>query len=381
MIACSKPVRAARRGAMLPLVALMLPVMLIFLGFAVDLSYMQTTRMELQAAADSAARAGATRLSMTDSVDEARAMAVSIASQNTVAGAPLLLRDSEVEIGRSDRNASGQWVFSTSGRPLNSVRITAARTEGSRSGVVPLFFGSLVGSQSFQPVQSATASFLNVDICLVLDRSTSMKEGVDDDGSMYTNDPKFCRPPDSQSRWMGLDGAVRVFLDELADSDADEHVALATYSSDLSSSSPGLCGSSSQASTLDRRLAGDLAPLYSAMDRLLTTVWNGNTNIEAGIRTGLGALEDTRYARSTAEKIMIVLTDGRENVGSAMAGANACAAAGITVHTITFSNGADQAGMRAVAEACRGKHYHADNTQNLREIFRELAAQTARLTE
>jgi Flp pilus assembly protein TadG len=42
---------------MLPLIALLLPMMMIFLGFAVDLAYMQTTRMELQSAADSAARA------------------------------------------------------------------------------------------------------------------------------------------------------------------------------------------------------------------------------------------------------------------------------------------------------------------------------------
>src|SRR6185503_1534669 len=113
-----------RRGAMLPLIAILLPMLLIFLGFAVDLAYMQTTRMELQAAADSAARAGATRLSQTDDAADARTFAVQIASQNTVAGAALKLRTSEVEVGRSTRNAAGKWIFNVNGKPANAVRVT-----------------------------------------------------------------------------------------------------------------------------------------------------------------------------------------------------------------------------------------------------------------
>jgi hypothetical protein len=208
-----------------------------------------------------------------------------------------------------------------------------------------------------------------------------MKEGVDEDGAMYTTDPRFCRSPDASSRWRGLDGAVRIFLDELARSDAEEQVALVTYSSDLSGYRPALCGASSQASTLDRALGQNLTQITSAMDSLLTTVWNGNTHIEAGMRTGLAALLDARYARSNAEKVMILLTDGRENVGSSMAAAPDCAAAGVIVHTITFANTADQATMRAVAEACGGQHFHASDNATLRQVFRDLAARTARLTE
>ena len=371
-----------RRGAMLPLIAVLLPVMLIFLGFAVDLAYMQTTRMELQAAADSAARAGATRLSQNDDdVNDARNFAIQIARQNTVAGAPLNLRASEVEVGRSVRNANGKWVFTNNGRPANAVRVSAERTRASSGGVVPLFFGALIGTPSFQPVQKATASFLNVDICLVLDRSSSMKKGLDEDGNMNTSDPRCCRPPDSRSRWMVLDGAVRVFIEELADSDADERVALATYSSDLSGMRPPLCGASSQPSTLDRRLDSDLARITREIDRLSTSVWNGNTYIESGMRRGLAALLDERYSRAGAEKTMIVLTDGNENVGSAMNAARDCSAAGIIVHTITFSNSANQLTMRDVADACGGQHFHATTAASLRRVFRDLAAQTAQLTE
>ena len=51
------------------------------------------------------------------------------------------------------------------------------------------------------------------------------------------------------------------------------------------------------------------------------------------------------------------------------------------MHTITFADVADQTLMQQVADATGGQHFHAPNAAALRRIFRELAAQTARLTE
>jgi hypothetical protein len=364
---------------MLPLIAILLPIMLIFLGFAVDLAYMQTTRMELLAAADSAARAGATKLSQTDDQDQARAAAKKVANQNKVAGDGLQLRDDDIEIGRSSRDGSGKWVFTTGGSPANSVRILAKRTQGSASGPVSLFFGSLVGTRHFEPVRTSTASFLNVDICLVLDRSTSMKLGVNEFGSgLSTSDPRMCKPANDASRWTALDSAVRVFIDELNNTEASEQVAIATYAGDGPSKMP--CGLLPP-STLDCALTTNLKRVSSAMDALTGNVWNGFTFIESGMRTGLSALQDSRLARSGAEKIMIVLTDGNENVGSAMSAVRAITAAKITIYTITFSKDANKTLMKNVAKAGGGQHYHADNSTQLRQIFRDLAAQSTRLTE
>jgi Ca-activated chloride channel family protein len=381
MLATACRPRGRRRGAMLPLIAILLPMLLIFLGFAVDLAYMQTTRMELQAAADSASRAGATRLSATDDANDARAFATQVAGQNTVAGSPLGLRTNEIEVGRSTRDASGKWLFSNGGRPANAVRVTAQRTRGSSGGPVGLFFGALIGTPTFQPVQTATASFLNVDVCLVLDRSTSMKQGVTEGGSLYSSDSRFCRAPNAASRWTALDSAVGVFLDELADTDADEHVAICSYSCDGCGFSPSDCGISNHASSLDCNLSGNLTHARTAMNRLTTSVWNGHTYIEAGLREGLVAITHPGLARTSAERMIILLTDGRQNVGNVMNAARACSDEGIVVHTITFADVADQALMRQVADETGGQHFHAPNAAALRAIFRELAAQTARLTD
>ena len=373
--------RPLRRGAMLALIALLLPVLLIFLGFSVDLAYMQMSRMELRAATDVAARAGATELARTDDLDAARAAAIASAVQNVVAGNTLSLRDQDVVIGRAEPNAEGKWIFDAAGWPPNSVRVLGNRQIGSLDGGVPLFFGRLIGTDYFEPVLSSTASFLNVDICLVLDRSTSMT--VDDASSqqgMYTSDPRFCAYPTSTSRWQGLDAAVRIFITELESTQADEQVALATYGSDLSMYNPPLCGSLPE-SSLDHHLASDLSDIEDAMDDYLYGVWNGNTAIEAGMRRGMEALNDTTYARTYADKIIIVLTDGNENVGSAQLAANDCAAQGIIVHAITFSDYANQSTMQSVANTAGGRHYHAPNSAALADVFRELAAQVARLTQ
>lgn len=371
-----------RRGVMLPLVAILLPVVLILMGFAVDLAYMQNTRMELRAATDAAARAAATKLSQTDDENEAIQRAKQIAGMNYVAGKPLQLENTDITIGRSEPDASGHWVFSSGGFPPNAVHIVGNRTAGSAGGPVPLFFGSFIGRKDFEPYLSATASFLNVDICLVLDRSTSMKLAIDEnEQGIPPSDPRLCSPPGAVSRWSALDNAVGVFVQTLRDSYADEHVALVTYAGDSASGASFSCGSQPTPSSLDSPLDSDLSRIDQQMARLNTTVWNGYTNIESGIRTGLAELTNPSRSRSYANKVMIVLTDGNENVGSARLAAQDCRGAGVVVNSITFSDYANQDTMRDVATIGGGRHYHATTGAALENIFRELAAEIARMTE
>ena len=66
-----------------------------------------------------------------------------------------------------------------------------------------------------------------------------------------------------------------------------------------------------------------------------------------------------RDARPHAFKVMIVMTDGQFNQGRKLWLASADAAtAGIEVHTVTFSNQANQQDMMATATAGRGIHFH-----------------------
>lgn len=366
---------AKRHGVILPLFVFLLPVVLLFLGFTVDVAYVQKSRAELRAVSDIAARAAATKLAETGDEARARLEAVRVASANKVAGKPLQLRSGDIEIGRSTRNNLGRWVFSPGGSDPNAVRVT-----GGNATSVDLFFGGVLGMASVRPNATATASFNQVDICLVLDRSTSMKTDVNSNVSyMYTNDPKFCAPPGSNTRWAALDSAVKVFTDTLRTASGREQVAIVTYSSAFK---PVVyCGTSSSASSLDLGLSYDLSVVDSRINSLSNSVWNGNTDIESGVRTGLSVFSSDQNARAGAERYMIVMTDGNQNVGNVESAADAADAAGITVHTVTFSVDANQALMKSVATRAGGRHMHANTPEELREVFRELAALTSQLTD
>lgn len=372
--------RRNRRGVMLPLIAFLLPMMLVFLGFAVDLAYMQSTRLELRATTDAAARAAATKLSQTDSTNKARTAAKDIALANSVAGVGLKLADSDVVFGRSAPNNNDEFVFVAGKTPYNAVRVTGDRRTGSETGAVGLLLGKLHSTMSFEPVATSTASFLNIDVCLVLDRSTSMKADVTATSSgMYTTDPLFCKPPQANTRWLALDAATKVFTDVYRDTMATEQVALVTYNSSFK---PAIyCGTSTSASSLDLGLTSDLDAVDSVVSNRSVSVWNGNTDIESGIRTGMNELLKSKSARSAADRILIVMTDGNENVGSAVDAAEDCYDKEIQVHAITFSVEANTTTMKKVAEAGGGKHIHANTEAELKAAFEEIAAISAQLTE
>lgn len=370
-----------RRAAILTLFVLLLPVLLILLGFSVDSAYMQLVETEIRVATDNAARAAADTLSRTESMAQARRDAIRVAREYTVAGKPLVLEDGDIDFGRSEPDNNEVHTFTLNADPPNAVKIKSAFTSGSANGSVPLFFGRLVGIGPFEPSQSATAAFLNVDICLVLDRSSSMKLSVSSgERGMSLSDSRFCLPPGSGTRWEALDAAVQSFAGILEANRADEQVALVTYGSDLDTIQPGLCGRR-DAATLDFGLTTNIVKLRGEMTNLSNSVWNGATMIEAGINMGIEELARGHGRRRFSEKVMIVLTDGFPTSGDAVAAGGRAAAEDIRVHTITFGIEADRDHMRAVAAAGRGEHAHADNQTDLEAIFARLAAKLTQIVQ
>lgn len=322
-----------RRGAMLPLIAILLPVLVILLGFSVDLAFMQATRAELRAATDTAARAGAIALVETEDSTAARAAAIDMAARNKVAGKKLTLREKDVEIGRSERNAEGQWVFTNGATPWNSVRVHADRSSKSADGAVTLFFNSIYGGADFEPKLSSVSTFLNVDVCLVLDRSGSMQG----------------------QKLKDLRNAVNVFLNELEKTDADEQVALASYS---------------DKARLDSALITDYAPIRKKVKNYKAS---GMTAIGLALYEGIDGVTGSGR-RNLSAPIIVLMTDGQHNRGvEPIKPAREAASQGITVHTITFGRGADIRRMRAVADETGGRHYHAISGSQLAEVFRQIA--------
>ena len=356
-----------RRGAILILVVVMLPVVIAMAAFAIDIAWMQLVRTELRTATDAASRASAKALSLEQSQDAARTAAKEAAQRNTVAGQPLELKDEEIEFGLGEQSsATSRFVFTPGGSKLNSVRITGNRTNTSAGGPVALFLGKYLGVSHFQPSHIATSTQLDRDICLVVDRSGSMMRSV----TSREVPGGTCNPPHATlSRWGGLANAVAGFVNELEKTPQQEQCGLVSYSSRGSS-----CGFSYTTSDINAPLDFDYDPIRNEMGRLGSRAVAGMTNIGAGIDNGIAVLTSNR-ARTFAFRTMVVMTDGRHNTGpEPVIAARRAALEDITIHTVTFSSEADFERMRAVADATGGRHYHAPDSAALESIFREIAA-------
>lgn len=357
-----------RRGAMLVLIAVCLPLFLIMAAFAVDVAYMQLVRTELRTSTDAAARAGAKELSLSQSTAVARDRAKEVARRNLVAGKPLELANGDIVFGNGvQANEASRFKFTAGGTKPNAVQVTGRRTKGSPTGPVDLLFAGVLGVKQFQPVELATSTQLDRDICLVVDRSGSMMWTLT--SSSLPKGAPDCGPPDPRSRWGALAVALEAFLLELDKTSQSEHVGLCSYSSNTTE-----CGNKYKISQIDSDLVSDYSTIRQAMATLGSKPVKGRTAISAGIDDGIKVLTGKKI-RPFAVKTMILMTDGIHNEGpEPVKSAQQAAKKDIVIHTITFSSDADIKRMQDVAKATGGRHFHAPTAEDLSRIFKEIAS-------
>jgi Flp pilus assembly protein TadG len=399
-----------RRGTVMAITAIVLPVLAILAAFAINAAHMQLTRTELFIATDASARAAGRAFSEIQTVDAAVNAAVSTAALNTVNGDPLRLRPgdgaNEIEFGKTEQYGGfgSRYHFVKiptsevrNGTVASAVRVHGLRLKGSLSGNVPLIIPGLLKTNQFEVQQDSVAMQVDRDISLILDRSGSMhfidfgwesgedpfsseakdwaveqgqlnrwwndgwnysyangNNGVTYQQFMYENYYGKGTPP--TTAWQDLEVAVNAFLDVLEETSQEEQVSLASYSS---------------SATLDTLLEKDLDIVREKVEKLYT---GGATAIGKGMQEGIEGLVHSR-ARPFAAKTMVVMTDGNQNrepwaqpIAEDLVSNHL-----LTIHTITFGDGANQSDMREVAAIGGGKHYHAATGQDLIRIFAEIA--------
>jgi Flp pilus assembly protein TadG len=143
-----------RRGAVAPLVAVSMAVMLSFVALSVDYGYLAATKAQLQNAADAAALAGASayfsnaglRMSTAELTPLADSRAKFFSVANKADGAGVILADADVRLGQHDfLNRTGPLL---SVEPWNAVQVTARKTADSPNGPVSLFFARIFGQSA-----------------------------------------------------------------------------------------------------------------------------------------------------------------------------------------------------------------------------------------
>src|SRR5947209_3664773 len=170
-----------RRGAIVPLFALLLIPMLGMLAVSIDAGYMVLVRTDLQNTADAAALAGAEKLqelyvqyNMPGQTQQATIMdtastnqpgspmdtAEKFSSYNKAGNVYIALLDSDVQFGYV--NAQGNWFPNWPGFP-NTIQVTVRR-DGTANGALSLFFGRILGMSSIDVQATARATIYSGNV-------------------------------------------------------------------------------------------------------------------------------------------------------------------------------------------------------------------------
>lgn len=157
-----------RRGSIVPAIAISLLLIMGGIALVLDRIWIDAAQVELLAAAEAAALAGARQLADDDllrtapstqrRLDAVRTVAANIAAQNLVAGQPLQLQaESDVKIGRiAVSAATGQAMFLETSRHPNTV-VVFARQLRSRGNPVALLMRQVTQQPAADLAVSAEA--------------------------------------------------------------------------------------------------------------------------------------------------------------------------------------------------------------------------------
>jgi hypothetical protein len=360
-----------RKGAALVLIALLLPIIVGMVAFAVDVGLMTLLRSQIQNAVDAGTLAASLSLRQDpSSIEDARAAAEEFVQLNRVGTNITVSANAiSVETGQWDE-ATKTFVATTEGP--NAVRVFATQDNE------PHLFGGIFGHTTFGAPASAiaTGAGSSLDIMLVLDLSGSMAH----DG-----------------RIEALRNAAPIFVDIIDELGGDDLIGVMGLAADPSDSSPshdlylsGLHPSDDHyVGVMERELTNSFTSLRSSTlgaANLKANKYKGWTGTGAALGDAAHYLENGGEARSSAEKIIVLMSDGYANrpsgSGPAYARSMAAYAAGldVKVYTISLGDGADLSLMQDIAQITGGEHFDATGsgeatlTDRLRDAFEDVAA-------
>jgi len=373
----------------------MITTMLIIGGFSINLAYIELVRSEQRLATDASVKAAGVILGTSQSVNAARIAAKTMGAKHQVAGAPLVITDSMLEFGVSTGNSNGTYTFSPISNPstattINAVRATTNLTQRAGGGASLLAFaGAMTNSSNpsssitkFSPTLSAIATRIDIDLCLVVDRSASMAWDLSNTsfsypGELHGKSPiqnYLTKPHATLSRWASLQRAVSIFTTVLSENPFFPQVALASYASECEF---GVY--TSTLASLDVPLGNSYISIPTKIGTIGTKPLMGNTNVAAGLRVAVDEMlnpSNPSKKRLTSTKHIVLLCDGMMTAGTSdpVAIATAARAYNVRVSTIAFGAQADVTLMQNIATAGGGTAYIALTESQLNGVFRSIAA-------
>ncbi len=205
------------------------------------------------------------------------------------------------------------------------------------------------------PNDSTTTGGTPMEVTLLFDESGSMAQPcLRDPGDIN----QTCRD-EKVTRLDKVKDASEHFLAKLEAGELDHRAALISYTTRYGGYSREFHG-----------LTGDIDDVRSRVDDLEP---GGNTPIGDGIWASRVEYGDNH--ESGHDKVIILLTDGKHNDGTAplpkAVGANR---EGITIHTIGVGDDVNRGTLTAIAHRTGGEHHFVDSAGELTGVFNEILA-------
>lgn len=361
------------------MVLIMIIAMLTLSAFCIGVSQIQLASTEVQIVADCASLSATTMIGEEDNhtgtYNTPTEVAQYVPTRNTIMGVRASVNDSDVVLGNARMGSNGRMVFTPNRLPQNAVKVSVGLGGSSSMQAQNLLFPFQMSASSFTLRKESISAKLEHDICVVLDRSGSMRWHKQA-GRPYPYHPVWNRfawwyySHPTQSRWGAVVNAMNPLVESLEATQMQEQCSVVTF------------GTSMRwyywrwnASDTNVQPTQDYRNIVSTLEALgESKPMHGGTQISAGMDRASDILTGP-LSRGHAYKTMVVLTDGDENSGSnAVRSAQRAADRGITVHTVTFASSSGFRTMQRTALAGGGTAYWAPDEQKLREIFAEIGS-------
>lgn len=347
-----------RRGSALIVVAAVLMMACAIASYAINVVYMEYTRAELQISTDVATRAACRAL--VDSGGkraEAYSAAQRLAAANKVAGQIVSVDMGDLEFTAAQRSSENdQYVYTRDQQP-NAVHFRSGYFERTAKSI-PMLFPSFGVQTHFRPLKVASASQADLDIAIVLDCSESMLAPLD----KPTSSEALLRLPTMapiNARWRTAESGIAAMLQEFRQSPLQERVALTTFNT---------------VSLLNIQLTDDYRQIQAATALQGQVYLGGLTSLSDGIQSAIIQLSNARSARPWASRVILLVSDGKENIGpNALAAARSAADSQMMLYAIGISTEVDIERLNSLAKVGHGKAYQANSAAQFTEIIRSIA--------
>lgn len=360
------------KGAILPLVASILIVLILVLGLMVELSWMNYSRFEAQSAADLGSRSALASLYDNQQVDKqlamnnAKAIGAAVFNLNSRGSS---CTASDVDLGFINNKNFNQVNDVTQFNSISASQIALDKD------FVPIL-GRLMAKDDIDLAVASVAEASRVELVICLDVSRSMNYSANGSSKFPPGASTIHEPPKPGSRWFALLDALNDFFATLSPRSGNTKVGLVTFGGG-STKTPRV------ASPLDAALARREYSLaeFGIRRGSITGRLNGYSNLPAlgygtSIYDGLNhSIDYLTQSKAPASQVILLFTDGNQsqfvNRPSEIIAANRAAQLGITVFTIGYRVKANN--LQEIADRTGGKHYSVSSSSQLQTALQDIA--------